>query len=996
MVKQKYDELRSIGELHADGKDDDGKRDPAGTCLRRKPPCSISNIEEGKSDNCDLTRIKPCGFYEHNALHRKLLAGNNVCSAMNGYIDPHRDYHEGVEYIVQFDGAQLGMPTSQEGFEANSFYDESDGKCERTEFTKCESKCYEILMYAGECWGEAQLVLSGGEDSPDHSEDAKLARTYDCMGTCGTAPGCAEHNGGVVGYASDCLRYRVCHYMYEEAKLEAPLGTKLPEESPDCADELTDMEDDAALTAAGLDFMSGSMVAPAWDVKKPRASCDNGVQLKYKETRLLCNKGSITGFGQLYCDEVAEDTEKFTALDEEMEAMLVAMRPVETIPALANFTTTAAPGEAAVETGAEEEGSEAGSGENATEGGDGGGGNNATEGGGDGGNATEGGSGGNETETAEGGGSEEAADNSTEGYLFARKRGAGSGKMRDVAAKTSRKPQQPDATAAAAPEEIRRPPHFSNPDPQAGVIRLRSTENKAAKEVGVGVAPAREAISSPVDTAKATASPSSRDELKRQNPEEVEDGFSRGKDHLHHKVSTPLKQQENDHSSSSSLNEKKVLVKNDAEASQLSRRSSENKEKKTTSVQTDDDKAEETEAANATNPTAAADTAAEASNSTEGDTASVDSNATAEAAASSAATASFDLQQNVTATASFDLDGGGAPSNDTAAAGAAFEENSNATAAINVSATWGEGEDVHVEVEKLAATEKENGANEVDTADKKTSKKDDKEAAAPASSEKDESEGSEIKPKKKKSEAEDDKEKTAAGSEGDSASADEKKSSSADEVPKLDTSQDPVLQLVELAINYAYDKIAGIHPIANATLDWLSGNVDAENPQDEEFGESQVVMHEAALLLQNEKKSLSTSSRRGRRRNQNKNETNETAYDSAASSEDAATPEESGNVDGTGLEESLDGVYREGVDYYGTNGSGAPFNDTSGGTPVMHPVDRQHGTLIGIDGKGPSNGTGLFVREKEKRKENGKNAGGGGGEEDDVQKRRGYVGEAVT
>jgi len=375
LITQKRAEIDSVSTLHADGKDEDGNHDPGSLCLRTKPPCSVSNIQNPDESKCSMERIKPCGFYQKTGIHRRLLNGNNFCDQENGFVDPYRNFRNGVQYVVQFDGARLGMPKKYPPFDEALHLEEGPttenlGRCERTELTKCENVCYEILMYAGECWGDAQVILSGTNNLNTREEAFAAGLNYDCMGTCGaSSPGCPEDlvdlngDGSGAAYAADCLRHRVCHYIYEEGKHKAEGGQFDEAASLDCGDEFADAADDKA-KAGGLGGLfslvgrlrgagqqgaaaEGGSAVGGEKAKKTGAmgktkegsaagatysatatkTCSAGYAARYGSHRLLCNKGAKDGMHE--CDAVNEMSEGIKQLTEDDEALLQAMIPAE-------------------------------------------------------------------------------------------------------------------------------------------------------------------------------------------------------------------------------------------------------------------------------------------------------------------------------------------------------------------------------------------------------------------------------------------------------------------------------------------------------------------------------------------------------------------------------------------------------------------------------------------------------------------------------------------
>lgn len=152
------------------------------TALR---PCRL-----GQTQGCDPSRFKPCGTIRPGEYTYKIDADQNTECQPTYIPDPHE---EGALWLVQFRGR------------------ERDGTGRPIQGT---SMCMEILMKAGECWGN---------DSQ-------------CIGRCG--PGCQPWYSFCSNWAADCLRHDVCGYYFSAGSFG---------DDPDCGEEFWKASDDWGL-----------------------------------------------------------------------------------------------------------------------------------------------------------------------------------------------------------------------------------------------------------------------------------------------------------------------------------------------------------------------------------------------------------------------------------------------------------------------------------------------------------------------------------------------------------------------------------------------------------------------------------------------------------------------------------------------------------------------------------------------------------------------------
>ena len=207
------------------------------------PPCSktklaiLDQTTKPEEDlRCDPVRIKKCGTYPASGQGTtperkpgqasKILTNTDTsCAEYTDApmrVDPFKDWYEGRQYVVQFWGSRLGL----------THLGEKTACVPGTEV--CPPVCYEILMFAGECWGDLKPIEKGGE-SEGESSGEKTKWDYDCMGHCGE--GCPKPDDTKCNnWAGDCLRYDVCSFVYEEG----PTGT----EDGNCKEEWSDVTDD--------------------------------------------------------------------------------------------------------------------------------------------------------------------------------------------------------------------------------------------------------------------------------------------------------------------------------------------------------------------------------------------------------------------------------------------------------------------------------------------------------------------------------------------------------------------------------------------------------------------------------------------------------------------------------------------------------------------------------------------------------------------------------
>ena len=102
------------------------------------------------------------------------------------------------------------------------------------------NNCYEILMQAGECWG----------NNIQRSASPGVNFNYECQGRCGD--GCQSGIAVCSNWARDCLKHDVCRYFHPNNGGASDI---------DCGDEYNDANDDYTACCA----TNGCINGWSWD-----------------------------------------------------------------------------------------------------------------------------------------------------------------------------------------------------------------------------------------------------------------------------------------------------------------------------------------------------------------------------------------------------------------------------------------------------------------------------------------------------------------------------------------------------------------------------------------------------------------------------------------------------------------------------------------------------------------------------------------------------------